>query len=57
MDNGIPALALYASNACTEMFLQGQSLVRISREMGLQMELARDAYKKTDLKQFPVVRV
>ena len=57
MDNGIPALALYASNAYTEMFLQGRSLARISREMGLSMGLARDAYKKPDLKRLPVVRL
>ena len=39
------------------MLFQGRSLVRISREMGLQSELARDAYKKPDLKRLPVVRL
>ena len=57
MGDGIPALDLDASDACTDVFLQGQSLVRISREMGLQMELARDAYKKPDLKRVRVVRL
>ena len=45
MGDGISALDLDASDACTDVFLQVQSLVRISREMGLQSELARDAYK------------
>ena len=57
MDDGITALDLDTSDACTDVFLQGQSLVRISREMGLQMELARDAYKKPDLKRVRVVRL
>ena len=30
MDNGIPALDLDATDAYTEVFLQGQSLVHIS---------------------------
>ena len=57
MGDGISALDLDASDACTDVFLQGQSLVRISREMGLQMEQARDAYKKPDLKRVRVVRL
>ena len=57
MGDGISALDLDASDACTDVFLQVQSLVRISREMGLQSELARDAYKKPDLKRVPVVRL
>ena len=57
MGDGISALDLDASDACTDVFLQGQSLVRISREMGLQMEPARDAYKKSDLKRVRVVRL
>ena len=57
MGDGISALDLDASDACTDVFLQGQSLVRISREMGLQSELARDAYKKPDLKRVRVVRL
>ena len=57
MGDGISALDLDASDACTDVFLQGQSLVRISREMGLQSELARDAYKKPDLKRVRIVRL
>ena len=57
MGDGISALDVDASDACTDGVLQGQSLVRISREMGLQMGLARDAYKKPDLKRIRVVRL
>ena len=57
MDNGISALDRDASDACTDVFLHGQSLVHISREMGFQKELARDAYKKPDLQRIPVVRL
>ena len=54
---GIPTQDLDASDAYTEMLFQGRSLVRISREMGLLVGLARDAYKKPDLKRLPVVRL
>ena len=37
MDDGITALDLDTSDACTDVFLHVQSLVRISREVGLQM--------------------
>ena len=38
------------------MFPHGRILVRISREVGLQRGLVRDAYKKASIDCLPVVR-
>ena len=57
MDDGITALDLDTSDACMDLFLHGQSLIRISREMGFQREPARDAYKIPDIKRVRVVRL
>ena len=47
---------MYTADAYMKMFPHGRILVRISREVGLQRVLLRDAYKKASIDCLPVVR-